>query len=233
MKVTIHEDLVGTIRLGVLRLTGITLPGDEGETLWQDLEAACLEINERFSGLTSGQVPGVSEARRLYRAIGIDPTKTRPSSEALLRRILKGKGLYRIHPLVDLFNMASLTSLLPVGLYDESKIVGDAVTIRLGEEGWGFDGIRKDRVNVGGRLCVTDGEGPFGSPTSDSLRTSIEGNVKQVLAVFFQHAGGEDDFMTRALDKATDLARTYLNATIDERYVTPNRAEATSSNAYT
>ncbi len=219
MQVVIHEELAGVVRAGVLRFSEMILPADEGAALWQELTATCQEIGDKYRGLTSGQVPGVSEARKLYRAIGLDPTKTRPSSEALLRRILKDKGLYRIHPLVDLFNTASLAGLLPVGLYDESKIVGESVAIRIGETGWGFDGIRKDRVNVEGRLCVVDDEGPFGSPTSDSLRTSIAGPVERALAIFFQHPSGDIEAMEVAVGKAVNLAAQHLGASIDERYI--------------
>ncbi|MCP4604676.1 MAG: hypothetical protein GY847_29840 [Proteobacteria bacterium] len=216
MNITISEKLTKIARVGILRLSGIALPADNGNALWQELKAECRKIRENCAGLTSGQVPGVDEARKLYRSIGIDPTKTRPSSEALLRRIIKGKDLYRIHPLVDLFNMASLASLLPVGLYDQSKIVGDNVSICIGEEGWGYKGIRKDRVNLGGRLCVADAQGPFGSPTSDSQRTSIENQVEHAMAIFFQNTDGKEDRMNYALDFSSTLARTHLNATIEE-----------------
>ncbi len=219
MKVAIHPELTDVVRAGVLRFSGMILPADKGAALWRELSTTCQNMGEQYRGLTSGQVPGVGEARKLYRAIGLDPTKTRPSSEALLRRVLKGKGLYRIHPLVDLFNAASLAGLLPVGLYDESKVVGERITIRIGKTGWGFDGIRKDRVNVEGRLCVVDDEGPFGSPTSDSLRTSIAGPVERALAIFFQHPSGDIEAMETAASKAVDLAAQHLRASIDERYI--------------
>ncbi len=219
MKIEIHRELASVVRLGVIRLVDISTPIDSGDALWREVDEISSAIGRQYDGCTSGQVPGVKEARNLYRAVGIDPTKNRPSSEALLRRVLKKMDLYRIHPLVDAFNLASLSHLLPVGLYDESKVEGDLVTVRIGGQGWGFDGIRKARVNVEGRLCVTDVKGPFGSPTSDSLRTAIDGNVNRALAVFFQHRSGEADRLTRILDCAQDLAQRHLAAKVAERHI--------------
>lgn len=217
MRVEIHDELKEVVQAGVLQLSGLRLPEDNGDALWQTLAVETAAIRSRYGNTTVGQVPGIREARNLYRSVGIEPTKTRPSSEALLRRIIKGKELYRIHPLVDLLNLVSVTELIPVGLYDVSKIVGAEVTIRLGGEGDGFDGIRKARVNVAGRLCVTDREGPFGSPTSDSLRTSIEGEVPAVLGIFFQPKGGDEGRLVRALDRTAQLAGEHLGGTVEAR----------------
>jgi DNA/RNA-binding domain of Phe-tRNA-synthetase-like protein len=219
VRVTIHADLQGIVRAGVMRLDRLTWPADGGDALWEELSAAAREIHDRWRYLTVGEIPGVDEARRLYRAVGLDPTKTRPSSEALLRRVIKGKGLYRIHPLVDLLNLVSLSALIPVGLYDEAKLAGDLATIRIGGEGEGFDGIRKARVNVQGRLCVADRQGAFGSPTSDSLRTSIDGPVRRVLAIFFQYLAGESARLARALDQTAALAARHFGAVVHGKMV--------------
>lgn len=214
MHIQIHKNLNGLVRLGVLELEELCFPSDGGDALWTSIEALGRRIQETYGGLSAGQVPGVEEARRLYRSVGMDPTKHRPSSEALLRRLIKSKSLYRIHPLVDLFNLASLEALLPVGLYDTSKIAGQRVEVRLGEAGAGFDGIRKDRVNVEGRLCISDAIGPFGSPTSDSLRTCIEGNVPAILAVFFAPSEGDLQRLERALARSLELAKAHFEAKV-------------------
>ena len=218
MRISIDQQLREVLQLGVLRLDQIAIPADRG-AIDETMDRICGEVEQAHRGLTSGQVPGARAARALYRAVGIDPTKTRPSSEALLRRVLKGQPLYRIHPLVDLFNLASLASLLPVGLYDEAKIVGEQVSVQLGETDWGFEGIRKGRVNVAGRLCVADQDGPFGSPTSDSLRTSIEGEVDRALAIFFQHVEGNAMVLRGALDCAEMLAADHLDARVRHRSI--------------
>lgn len=212
MRVFIDVDVADVVQAGVLMLDGIVLPDDEGAALWQHIEAECETLRTRYRDITVGQVPGVKAARRLYRSIGIDPTKTRPSSEALLRRVIKGKSLYRIHPLVDLFNWVSLMRLTPVGLYDVAKIVGDEVTIRVGKEGEGYNGIRKGYVNLTGRFMVADGDGPFGSPTSDSPRTAIKGSVSSVLAIFFFSKELEKQEVNETLGAAEELAMAHLQS---------------------
>ena len=124
----------------------------------------------------------------MYKAVGIDPTRTRPSSEALLRRVKRGDSLPRINRLVDLVNWTSLETQLPFGAYDADRVTGE-VTLRLGREGEEYAGIRKDVVHVAGRLTLSDAEGPFGNPTSDSARTMVTSATRRVLVVVFVPAG--------------------------------------------
>jgi DNA/RNA-binding domain of Phe-tRNA-synthetase-like protein len=128
--------------------------------------------------------------RTMYKAVGIDPTKTRPSSEALLRRVRKGDELPRINSLVDVINWCSLESQLSFGLYDLDRIHGD-VTLRLGRDGESYPGIRKDAVHVAGRLTLADDLGPFGNPTSDSARTMVTTATTRALVVIFAPAAYE------------------------------------------
>jgi DNA/RNA-binding domain of Phe-tRNA-synthetase-like protein len=127
----------------------------------------------------------LQRTRALYRGIGLDPTKTRPSSEALLRRVRRGEALPRVNTIVDLCNWCSVETQIAFGVYDRDRIAGDVLALRLGVDGEGYDGIRKDRVNVAGRLTLADAEGPFGNPTSDSLRTSVSPATTRVLFVLF------------------------------------------------
>jgi DNA/RNA-binding domain of Phe-tRNA-synthetase-like protein len=122
--------------------------------------------------------------RTMYKRVGIDPTKTRPSSEALLRRVRKGDALPRINSLVDIINWSSLESQLSFGLYDADCVRGD-VTLRLGRDGEEYAGIRKDVVHLGGRLVLADAAGPFGNPTSDSARTMVTTATTRALVVIF------------------------------------------------
>ena len=148
-------------------------------------------LGERHQGTTIGEIEGIAEARRLYKAFGVDPTRTRPSSEALLRRCIKGQDLYRINEAVDVCNWVSLEFLLPTGLYDRGRIVGDTAVVRVGQEGEEFAGIRKGPVHLAGRLCVSDDESAFGSPTSDSLRTSVSEDTTNLAAIIFAPNGIE------------------------------------------
>ena len=122
--------------------------------------------------------------RSLYRRFGIDPTKTRPSSEALLRRVRRGQPWPAINSLVDVCNACSLAAQLPFGLYDADRIAGDIV-LRRGRPGEEYEGIRKATVHLAGRPALFDDVGPFGNPTSDSARTMVTTETVRALVVVF------------------------------------------------
>ena len=169
--VTLSAQVQGRVRLGVLTLAGLTVRAEDAALL-AEVEAFGQETRARHAGRSSGDVPGVEEARDLYKSLGLDPTKTRPSNEALLRRVLKGEALYRVNTLVDALNLCSLREQLPFGLYDLQQVEGP-VELQRGGPGAGYEGIRTGFVNVEGRPVLVDARGPFGNPSSDSLRTSI------------------------------------------------------------
>src|SRR5512139_1163134 len=122
--------------------------------------------------------------RTMYKRVGLDPTKTRPSSAALLRRVRKGDPLPRINSMVDVCNWCSLEFQLPYGLYDAAHIDGE-VELRIGRPGESYPGIRKDDVHVDGRIALADRMGPFGNPTSDSARTMVTTTTTEALLVVF------------------------------------------------
>jgi DNA/RNA-binding domain of Phe-tRNA-synthetase-like protein len=137
--------------------------------------------------------------RTMYKRVGIDPTKTRPSNEALLRRVRKGQPLPRVNSLVDVINWCSFEFQLPYGLYDAAHVSGD-VTLRLGRDGEEYAGIRKDTVHVAGRITLVDELGPFGNPTSDSARTMVTTNTRDALVVVFAPVDVPRDRLESVLD---------------------------------
>jgi DNA/RNA-binding domain of Phe-tRNA-synthetase-like protein len=144
-----------------------------------------LEVARATQAARTGAVGDVARARALYRRFGVDPTRVRPSSEALLRRLKKGDPLPRVNSLVDIGNAMSVQLQVPVGLYDLDKASGDELSIRLGAEGEGYTGIGKEHVNVAGRLCVADAEGPLGNPSADSARTMITTDTVRAVWIYF------------------------------------------------
>jgi DNA/RNA-binding domain of Phe-tRNA-synthetase-like protein len=142
--------------------------------------------------------------RTMYKRVGLDPTKTRPSSEALLRRVRRGDPLPRVNSLVDIINWCSLESQLPFGLYDADRIQG-GVTLRLGRPGEEYAGIRKDVVHVSGRLTLADEAGPFGNPTSDSARTMVTVATTRALVVIFVPAS-----VASIAERVLDLTRSRV-----------------------
>lgn len=129
----------------------------------------------------------IAAVRAMYKQLGIDPTKTRPSSESLLRRVRRGDPLPRVNSFVDVINWCSVETQLPYGLYDADRIDGD-VTLRRGRAGEQYAGIRKDIVHVEGRLTLADAQGPFGNPTSDSARTMVTPQTTRGLVVIYAPA---------------------------------------------
>jgi DNA/RNA-binding domain of Phe-tRNA-synthetase-like protein len=173
------------------------------------LDAAFAEAEARLRAAGPALDEALQRTRALYRAVGLDPTKTRPSSEALLRRVRRGDALPRVNTIVDLCNWCSVETQIAFGVYDRDRIAGDTITLRLGAEGEGYEGIRKDRVNVGGRLTLADPEGPFGNPTSDSLRTSVSPATTRVLFVLFVPAATPPEDARRALALTADRVAAY------------------------
>ena len=135
-------------------------------------ERAARLARARFELATLPEVPVVSAIRRLFRQAGTDPTRYRPSSEALLRRLLKGEELPVIHPLVDVNNCISVALAVPCCVMAEGSIDG-AVTLRRGEAGERMDSLRGP-FDLEGKPLLADGAGPFGTPITDSHRVAIQ-----------------------------------------------------------
>ncbi len=173
---SLAPSLTAIVRPGVIWWSGATVVPHEHRL---DPLLAEAEAKVRISP------PAESAAvRTMYKKLGLDPTKTRPSNEALLRRVRKGDTIPRINSAVDVINWCSLEFQLPYGLYDSAKISG-AVTMRIGADGEKYAGIRKDDVNVGGRITVADDAGPFGNPTSDSARTMVTPATTELLVIVY------------------------------------------------
>ena len=162
-----------------------------------------LEVKRATTAAKTGEVPSLDRARELYRRFGTDPTRMRPSSEALLRRIKKGGSLPRINSLVDVANAMSVELQVPVGLYDLGKVSGEELLIRLGRDGESYEGIGKEKVNVAGRICVADAEGPCGNPSADSARTMITTDTESAAWIYFLPVR-EDD-----IDRTAELIAVF------------------------
>src|ERR1700674_3831901 len=134
--------------------------------------------------------PQVESTRMAYKALGKDPSRYRGSAEALLRRLVAGKGLPQINAVVDVINLVSVESRLPVGLYDLAHVSGDIV-FRAGRAKETYKGIGKYDLNLEGLPVFCDTTGPHGSATSDSERTMVTAATTQVLAIIVSFGGPE------------------------------------------
>lgn len=179
------------VSLALVEAYGVAPSPEGNDALGEEIAAGVARLVARYAGRTAGAIDLLQPARVLYRSIGMDPTRYRPSPEALLRRLLKGEPFPRIHPAVDLGNLWAVLSGLPVGLYDVGKLAPGPIEARLGRAGESYAGINKPEVHLAGRLALADAAGPFGNPSSDSLRTSVGPGASHLLFVMFAPAGHE------------------------------------------
>ena len=189
------EELASIVRPAVLYWDGATVVERE-----RRLDPLLADAEARVRAHPPDETLSV---RTMYKRIGLDPTKTRPSNEALLRRVRKGQPLPRVNALVDVINWCSVEFQLPYGLYDRAHIRGP-VTLRLGRDGEEYAGIRKDTVHVAGRMTLVDDEGPFGNPTSDSARTMVTTATSDALVVVFAPSDIAVAHLTRVLDSTAE-----------------------------
>jgi DNA/RNA-binding domain of Phe-tRNA-synthetase-like protein len=200
MRFTLAPELLSILRPGVLWLEGATVVERDHRL---DSALATAESDIRVKPPAE-----VATVRTMYKRVGLDPTKTRPSSEALLRRVRKGDSLPRINSMVDVCNWCSLEFQLPYGLYDTGRIDGD-VELRIGRPGESYAGIRKDDVHVDGRIALADRIGPFGNPTSDSARTMITTGTTSALLIVFAPRDVEAWRLDEVLDTSSARMQEY------------------------
>jgi DNA/RNA-binding domain of Phe-tRNA-synthetase-like protein len=171
------------------------------------LDEALRACEERIAKLPEPravlEAAAIVSTRAGYKALGKDPARYRGSAEALLRRLIAGKGLPRINNVVDVINLVSIESRLPVGLYDLAHIEG-SIEFRAGSAGETYKGIGKYDLNLEGLPLFADAQGPHGSPTSDSERTMVTDATKQVLAIIVSFGG------TSSLDNAVKWMKELL-----------------------
>jgi len=210
VRIDIEPALAAVVRLGVLRCA-VGRVRERDASL--DARLAAAEETVR-----AGDVAGLEAARALYRAFGIDPTRTRPSSEALLRRVRRGEPLPRVNTAVDVCNWCSLEVQLPYGLYD-ADAVAPPLALRRGAPGDEYAGIRKDAVHLDGRPALFDARGPFGNPTSDSARTMTAAGTRSVLAVVFAPATVSRERMGEVLDMTAARLAEYAEGREADRWV--------------
>jgi DNA/RNA-binding domain of Phe-tRNA-synthetase-like protein len=189
---------ISGLKLGILTMSDAIVKNksNQVEQSFLDLE---IYICSKFSENPPSSDVIVSAVRRMYRRIGWEPTQYRPSSEAMIRRFLKKKGLYRINNLVDLGNATSTRFHLPMGLYDSDKISG-VIHLDVGKENETYQGISKEHIHAEGKLILRDDRGIFGNPTADSKRTSLQSDTKNVLVIFFCPPEVDNQWLVQTLD---------------------------------
>lgn len=164
-------------------------PAPQG--LWQEIEALGEHYRETLTTETLKERSAIAATRRVYRACGKDPSRYRPAAEALIRRLLQGKELYRIDTLVDLINLASMRFGYSIGGFDADKIEGDTLILGIGRAGEPYEGIGRGMLNIEGLPVYRDNQGGVGTPTSDNERTKIDLHTTHLLVLVNGYDGDE------------------------------------------
>lgn len=188
------------------------------EALWEEINASLTRLATRHKLEEVGSIPQIAAMRSAYKKLGKDPSRYRGSAEALLRRVLSGKGLYRINSLVDVNNLVSLESLLPAGSYDLGNVI-PPIELRIGRSGETYKGIGKEEINIENLPVFADAKGAFGSPTSDSERAMIQLATTDVLMVLFSFSGAGE--LERWTERAGHLLQQFAKATTVETVLLP------------
>lgn len=179
--------------------------------LWDEINALGKQYRNSLTTETVKLMPSIAATRKVYKACGKDPSRYRPSSEALIRRMLQGKELYRIDTMVDLINLASIKYGYSIGGFDADKFVGDTITLGVGRAGEPYEGIGRGTINIEGLPVYRDAQGGVGTPTSDNERTKMDLNTVHTLVVINGYDGDTDNAMACA-QFVQELLRKYANS---------------------
>lgn len=161
------------------------------EELWKEIDASCSRFREELTTESLKEIASIAATRRVYKACGKDPSRYRPASEALIRRVLQGKELYRLNTLVDLVNLASIAYGYSIGGFDADKFEGDTLTLGIGREGEPYEGIGRGMLNIQGLPVYRDAKGGVGTPTSDNERTKMTEGTRHLVVLVNGYDGNE------------------------------------------
>jgi DNA/RNA-binding domain of Phe-tRNA-synthetase-like protein len=175
------------------------------------MDEVCARKRQEFTVESLAEAEPVRAVRAMFREWGMDPSKYRPSSEALLRRVVQGKGLYRVSNVVDIGNLGSIEIGWPYGCYDRSKI-NAPVCLRNGAAGERYEGIGKQTWHLEGRPVLADPQGPFGSPISDSTRSMVTDSAEQIMIVIYTPARASDASLNAVITRLKDRLTQYAGS---------------------
>lgn len=198
------------VKLGVVEADGASVILVHPD-LAKLMDEACTRKRAEFTVESLAEAEPVRAVRAMFREWGMDPSKYRPSSEALLRRVVQGKGLYRVSNVVDIGNLGSLETGWPYGCYHRSKI-NPPVALRHGAAGEKYEGIGKQTWHLEGRPVLADSAGPFGSPISDSTRSMITESAKEIMIVIYAPARAADASLNMAITRLKERLTQFTTA---------------------
>ena len=162
------------------------------QELWDEIHALEDRFRQELTTDSLKELTSIAATSRVYKACGKDPSRYRPASEQLIRRMLQGKELYQIDTLVDLVNLASVAYGYSIGGFDADKFVGDTLTLGIGREGEPYEGIGRGMLNIAGLPVYRDAQGGVGTPTSDNERTKMTIETTHLVVLINGYDGNEE-----------------------------------------
>jgi DNA/RNA-binding domain of Phe-tRNA-synthetase-like protein len=198
------------VKLGIVEGHGVKVEALHPD-LTKLLDDVCARKQKEFTVESLAEAEPIRAIRTLFRSWGMDPSKYRPASEALLRRVVQGKGLYRVSNVVDVSNLVSIETGWPLGCYDRLRI-NEPVVLRHGLLGENYEGIGKKTWNLEGRPVLADPAGPFGSPISDSTRSMITESATNVVIVIYIPEKSPDAAAESAMKRLGERLAAFASA---------------------
>jgi DNA/RNA-binding domain of Phe-tRNA-synthetase-like protein len=198
--------VIPEMRLGCILASVEVLPSSED--LLDYIDEICTNLKGTIRVEDVSRIEIIRATKNAYRQLGKDPSRYRPSAEALTRRVVQGKGLYQVNNIVDTLNIISIKHGFSIGGYDLGRIAGK-VELGIGHQDESYEAIGRGHLNIEDLPVLRDHKGVFGSPTSDSLRTMIKSGTRNFLMIFFDFSSS--DKLPDALDDAETLYRDYCD----------------------
>ena len=180
------------------------------DELWQEIERFTMEYREKYTVDSIKEMPSIQATRTAYKRCGKDPSRYRPSGEALCRRLLRGLELYKVDTVVDLINLVSIASGYSIGGFDADKFEGDTLTLGIGRAGEPYEGIGRGVLNIEGMPVYRDAIGGVGTPTSDHERTKLGLETTRLLTIINGYSGKEG--LQEAADYMVELLEEFASA---------------------
>lgn len=217
MEIEVAESIqnrVNKMRLCILHFQADV--SDSSDDLWEKMEMLIELVQSNYQLENISKNESISEAREAYKRCGKDPNRYRPSADSLIRRIVKNRGLYKVNNVVDILNYVSIQSGISIGGYDVNNIIGK-IKLDIGNNTDNYNGIGRGELNIVGMPCLRDNIGVFGTPTSDSQRTMITENTKNISFVFFDFGYRTELFQDFKL--TSEMLIKYANASDLHEYL--------------
>jgi DNA/RNA-binding domain of Phe-tRNA-synthetase-like protein len=209
-KITISQaikDILPDLTLGCIECDVVI--SKENSELWREIDNTCGVVVQTLKLADVAAQPAIMASRMAYRLCGKDPARYRLSSEALMRRVVKGLQLYRINNVVDLLNLVSLKSGMSIGGYDAEKISGEVV-FDIGMKDEPYEAIGRGELNISSLPVFRDSISSFGSPTSDSVRTSVTDSTRKFLMIIVGFSG--EPGTNQTVELSVNLLKKYAKA---------------------